>query len=391
MHIVFFTHPDFLGHQSMPRYTQLLAEGMKARGHKVEMWTPRPRLMRFGGLRPLKKWLGYMDQYLVFPLEVKKRLRRCTLDTLFVFTDHALGPWVPLVKKRAHVIHCHDFLAQRSAQHEIEENPTGWTGRRYQSFIRRGYSMGKHFISVSQKTRDELHRFLPASPQRSEVVYNGLTYAFQPCESSKVRALLACKTRLELSGGYLLHVGGNQWYKNRLGVIEIYEAWRKNHKTRLPLLMIGEPPASTITKRLAQSPYTKDIYWLSGLSNEWLAMAYAGASVLVFPSTAEGFGWPIAEAMASGCPVITTHEAPMTEVAGTAGFFIPRRPYLPEKAAEWAAGAARVVDQVIGLAPAEREKVVVAGLANARRFDPKHALDKIEGIYYQILQDSVIK
>ncbi|RYY07701.1 MAG: glycosyltransferase family 1 protein, partial [Sphingobacteriaceae bacterium] len=42
MHIIFLTHPDFLQHQSMPRFAKMLADGMQKRGHQVECWSARP-------------------------------------------------------------------------------------------------------------------------------------------------------------------------------------------------------------------------------------------------------------------------------------------------------------------------------------------------------------
>ena len=80
-----------------------------------------------------------MDQYIVFPIEVKLKLLNCSKETLFVFADNALGPWVPLVKNRYHVMHCHDFLAQQSAFGLLQENKTGVTGKYYQKFICLGY------------------------------------------------------------------------------------------------------------------------------------------------------------------------------------------------------------------------------------------------------------
>lgn len=383
MHIVFFAHPDFLGHQSMPRFAHMLAAGMRARGHTVETWQPRPWLFRLAAPASLKKWLGYLDQYVVFAYLVRRRLKQCPLGTLFVFTDQALGPWVPLVSHRPHVIHCHDFLAQRSAQGSIAENPTGWTGRYYQAFIRQGYARGQHFISVSHKTRDDLHRFLSLPPQRSEVVYNGLNQAFLPLDPPMQRAKLGQALHQDLMGGYLLHVGGNHWYKNRSGVIEIYDAWRAGGGT-LPLLLVGEKPTAALLAKYENSPYKEQIYLVSGLSDELVRTAYAGATVFLFPSLAEGFGWPIAEAMASGCPVVTTNEAPMTEVAGSAGFLIPRRPQKPAAAAAWAEQAAQVVQQLVTLPAAERAALIRAGLTNAQRFDPSGALNQIESIYRSI-------
>ncbi|MEJ7738054.1 MAG: glycosyltransferase family 1 protein [Chitinophagaceae bacterium] len=370
----------------MPRFARMLAEGMNKRGHSVKTWSPQPLFFRLPLPRRLRKWLGYLDQYLIFPRVVKSRLKQCPADTLFVFTDQALGPWVPLLAGRVHAIHCHDFLAQRSALLEIPENPTGWTGRQYQAFIRRGYSKGKHFISVSQKTKEDLHRFLPSSPCCSEVVYNGLNQSFVPYNAVAARTSLGKKTGLELSSGFLLHVGGNYWYKNRSGVIKMYNAWRSAGGSTLPLLLVGETPTQSLLKTYLESSFKSDIHFISGLEDEFVRQAYAGALVLVFPSLAEGFGWPIAEAMASGCPVITTNEAPMTEVAGNVGFFIPCYPQDESRTGEWAADAAKMINKVLSLAPSERKAVVEAGLVNASRFDSDVALDRIEAIYRNILQ-----
>jgi len=387
MKLVFLAHPSFLGQQSMPRFAKMLADGMMKRGHSVELWSPTARFYKIGSGQTLRKWLGYVDQYIVFPSEVRRQARRCTPDTLFVFTDQALGPWVPLVAKRPHVIHCHDFMALQSAQGELKENPTSWTGRQYQDLIRRGFAKGNHFISVSQKTRDDLHRYLHAEPSSSDVVYNGFHQPFTPHEASSARSLFGKRVNLDLSSGYILHVGGNPWYKNRSGVIEIYDAWRITKSNILPLLLVGEPPSEDLLARSNQSVNKKDIHWLSGVEDEFVRLAYSGASVFLFPSYGEGFGWPIAEAMASGCPVITTGEAPMTEVSGDAGFLIKRRPADPLQTAEWASNAAAVMNNIIALSPSSRMAVIESGIRNSKRFDTELALDQIEKIYLRILQN----
>jgi len=371
----------------MPRFANMLAGGMQQRGHTAEIWTPSPKFYNLPGPDFIKKWLGYVDQFIVFPRDVRKRMKKVSGNTLFVFTDHALGPWVPLVANRPHVIHCHDFLAQQSALGEIPENPTGITGRYYQRMIHKGYSEGKNFISVSFNTKAMLHRFLPVSPEYSEVVYNGLNQSFTPTDPCQARGSVSSETGIELKNGYLLHVGGNQWYKNRVGVVEIYNAWRIRQNETLPLLLVGEIPNRTLQDTINMSPYKSDIHVLSAVNDKILREAYAGASVFLFPSKAEGFGWPIAEAMASGCPVITTNEAPMTEVAGTAGFLIPREPLDNSKIAGWASGAAIRLDEILKLSALERRNVVEAALQNAKRFDTQNALNRIEEIYKGILHE----
>jgi glycosyltransferase involved in cell wall biosynthesis len=384
MHIVLFSHPSFLHSQSMPRFANMLQKGMQERGHTVELWMPEPQFYNLKAPASLKKWLGYIDQYLLFPKEVKRRLEAYPANTLFVFADHALGPWIPLIKDRPHIVHCHDFLAQRSALGEVQEKPTGWSGRQYQAFIRTGYQQAKNFISVSQKTREDLGAFLTNTPSLSEVVYNGMNRSFSTQSSTAARTIIEKQTGIQVSNGYLLHVGGNQWYKNRVGVIELYNAWRNSSQLQLPLLLIGAKANEALLTAYRESPFNKDIHLLSGMNDATVRAAYAGASLFLFPSLAEGFGWPIAEAMACGCPVITTDEAPMTEVAGKAGFFIPRK--TKENAAEWAKEGAQVMETVLQLSESAREAVIKRGLENVKRFDAEEALDRIEAIYQQVLQ-----
>ena len=175
------------------------------------------------------------------------------------------------------------------------------------------------------------------------MVYNGLNQQFSPQDPYASKDQLGKRLGLNLTQGYLLHVGGNHWYKNRTGIIKIYLAWRASTTERIPLLIIGDDPTDELVNTYSSSPFKSDIHWRSGIEDQFVRLAYSGASAFLFPSFAEGFGWPIAEAMASGCPVITTDEPPMTEVAGGAGFLIPRLPNDKEKATHWAIAAAEVV------------------------------------------------
>jgi glycosyltransferase involved in cell wall biosynthesis len=370
----------------MSRFVTMLSEGMKQRGHETEIWRPEAYVRKLTGKRP-NKWLGYIDQYLIFPLQVKLKLKGQE-DTLYVFTDHALGPYVPLSSNKPHVIHCHDFLAQRSAQGRILENGTSATGRMYQKYIRKGYSKGKNFISVSEKTKKDLEFFLCNVPKRSEMVYNGLSSDFKLRPKLESRAEMGRKFKMDLSGGYILHVGGNQWYKNRAGVLSIYEAWRKKNASRLPLILIGEPATLELLEVQKKSRYNSDIYFFSGIDDETVYAAYAGASIFLFPSLEEGFGWPIAEAMASGTLVITTNEAPMTEVAGDAAFYINRMPFKALDREKWSRLSAAVLQTALSLSEEELEERQMKNKRNVRRFEIQETLDAIERIYIQVLNEN---
>lgn len=387
MHIVFFAHPNFLGHQSMPRFAKMLADGMQRKGHEVEVWSPQEKFRKFFSTNLGKKWFGYMDQYVVFPLQLRNAIKKVPLDTLFVFTDQALGPWVPMVASRPHVIHCHDFLAQLSALGKIPENPTGWTGIQYQKFIRKGYSKGDNFISVSKKTKEHLHQFLNHTPAISEVVYNGLNRNFKPGDIEAARDALSTFAKVDLTRGYILHVGGNQWYKNRYGLLLAYDAWRKSSDKALPLICIGASPDDALLGVYSATDYPDDIHFLEFVPDDLVKMAYIGASLFLFPSLAEGFGWPIAEAMASGCPVITTNKRPMTEVTKGVGRLIEKMPKEISGQVKWAEEVAKTIEEVLSLQEEERLDMIENQIINAKRFDQEKSLDLIENIYKRVLEE----
>jgi glycosyltransferase involved in cell wall biosynthesis len=359
----------------------MIGEGMAARGHGVDYWTSPHIFGRISLRRGLRKWLGYIDQFLIFPVLLRARVRRLPAETLFVVADQALGMWVPDIRHRPHVIHCHDFLAQRSARGEFPENPTGWSGRVYQALIRRGYRQGRAFISVSQKTQADLHAFLPRIPEISEVAYNPLNHAFAPLSREEAYGRLA-PWAAELRGGFLLHVGGNQWYKNRLGVLAIYRAYCEREQQPLPLFMVG-PFHAELMRQADKCPNGGRVVFGSNLTDEQVHAAYAVATAFLFPSLEEGFGWPIAEAQACDCPVLTTGAAPMTEVGGDAATYLPRRP----ANGDFTPWAAQCADILIKLLANERERTaqIERGRRNTRRFSTEEGIRGYEEIYQRII------
>jgi glycosyltransferase involved in cell wall biosynthesis len=236
-----------------------------------------------------------------------------------------------------------------------------------------------------------LEKFLPSSPLFSKVVYNGLSDGFKPGSIADARLSLTDQFKIDLNPGYLLHVGGNQWYKNRTGVILLYSQWREHYGMKLPLILIGHPPSDQLLESYHQSPFNADIHFISNVDDDTVKLAYCGASVFLFPSLAEGFGWPIAEALASGTIVITTNEAPMTEVAGEAGFLIERMPKIGPERENWLIKSTAVLQEAITLTEQERAGWVLRGVNNTRRFRMDETLDQLEIYYKDIMSDYDLK
>jgi glycosyltransferase involved in cell wall biosynthesis len=389
MKLVMFCHPGFLTSQSMPRFARLLKTSYETRGYEVEVWSPRPKLHRILAGSRFAKWGGYIDQYLLFPLWVRKMMRTVSDDTLFVFCDQALGPWIPLVKERPHVVHVHDLLALRSALGELEENPTSISGRIYQRYIRWGFSQARHFISVSKKTRDDLHRFGQISAITSEYVYNGLNFPFSPLRQDEALQILLNAKLPATADGMVLHVGGGQWYKNLPGVIAIYAKYAARDANALPLWCIGPNPRGAALAALEKVPSNGRVLFFSRLDNLTLQAAYSVARVFLFPSLAEGFGWPLIEARACGCPVITTDEAPMNEFPSEDSRFIPRMG-LGIDIDMWAELGASLARDLIAQRNRDPAKCVERAQAWAKRFDADKSIDAYLSIYEDVFRSSTV-
>jgi len=384
MRIVLFTHPSFMDSQSMPRFARMLQQAYQALGHEVELWSPRPVVHAWLPASRLSKWAGYIDQYLLFPLWVRRAAAREPADTLFVMADQALGPWVPRVKHRPLVVHVHDLLALRSALGEVPQNPTRFTGRLYQRYIRRGFAQARHFICISQRTRDDLQRVGGVAPTTCEVVHNGLNQRFARTPALEARTLLR-RTGLPVpDAGLLLHVSGNQWYKNVAGVIRIYAQYATTQTNPLPLWLVGVTQTEAVREALANVPTQGQVHFLHGIDHALLQAAYSLARAFLFPSLAEGFGWPIVEAQACGCPVITTDDAPMNEIGG------PHTDYLPllgdtDDMAAWATRGARVLEKLLNEPERAQRERIEACVAWSRRFEAERAIARYLQVYERVL------
>ena len=372
--------------ESMQRFANVLAAELPSRNVTVEVCRPMPF---FGRLRPsasgLGKWLGYIDKFLLFPVQLKRRThnlaRQCREKKgafLVHICDHSNAIYTRYLRGVRHLVTCNDMLAIRSANGEIEQNATRWSGQKLQAMILRGLNRAHEVACISKATRGDLLRLSKLAESQVSVIYMGQNYGYRPLPPNEAMKVSWQKLR---NGGesvsrpagfsFLLHVGGNQWYKNRIGVLKIYATLREQlavtRKSNIPkLVMIGPGWTSTMKDFIEQNPGLKDeVFSLQDVDNEALGALYSAAELLLFPSLEEGFGWPIIEAQACGCRVVTTGKAPMTEVGGESPVYLD--PTLLD-AEEGLRRAAEAVRDVLGEDSSAREGRVGAGLRNAALF-----------------------
>jgi glycosyltransferase involved in cell wall biosynthesis len=356
---------------SMQLYATMLAEGMRSRGHEVHLLHPPAVLGAYVAAHsPLFKWLGYTDKFLLF----RQQLRRAAAQADLVhLCDHSNAMYVPALAPFPHLVTCHDILAIRSARGHFPQNPVRLTGRIFQSLIARGLRQARTIVCVSRKTRDDLRQHLGIPDARLNVVPNPLHFPYQPI-SEAARVPFLGELGLPAGQSYFLHVGANHWYKNRAAALAIFHELR-----RLPrfagarLVVAGTPLAPELHATALHLGIDDAILEVPGATNQQLQALYSGARALLFPSLEEGFGWPILEAQACGCPVAIIDRPPMNEVAGRAAIFID--PAHPAAAAH-----------TIAIALENPGRLVADGLANAAPYTVDRMLTQCESLYRQLMK-----
>jgi glycosyltransferase involved in cell wall biosynthesis len=341
---------------SMLRYAEMLCAAMRLRGHQVEVIRPRAV---FGGLvrQPaVRKWLGYIDKYLLFPLELRRRARG--FDLVHV-CDHSNSMYLAHVGGRRASITCHDLLAIESARGRYPQQRISLSGRVLQRWILRHLLLARDVVCVSAYTASELAALSSGAAQRVKIIPNALNPGCAPVGAEDI-ARVREQIGLGRDENYLLHVGAEVWYKNRAGAVRIFRLLQElasGTGPALRLVMAGQQLTRETRKYIEDNLPHGSVIEVVHPSDDLLWALYSGATALLFPSWYEGFGWPVIEAQRCGCPVIVSNRAPMTEVAGTAALYI-------DPADEPA--AARLIAASLNTLSALKE----AGLRNAERFAP---------------------
>ena len=352
--------------RSMARYAGLLDAELQKRGFAIELIRPVPLATKLVSRNSrLFRWLAYLDKFIFFPPRLWLHARRADLVHI---CDHSNSFYLRWTGGTSNLITAHDALAIRSGLGQFAQNPTRWSGVKLQRWILRGLAHAGRIICVSQKTRQDFESLLPAGPKMI-VIPNPLSSGFHPARAEDVAALrqsLGIASQEE----YLLHVGKDSWYKNRPGVLRIFAELRKLPRFQHTKLIMAGTPLPPALHQIAED--LGGVVECVDLPDSQLRALYTGALALLFPSLEEGFGWPILEAQACGCPVITSARPPMSEVAGAAAILIdPEDPV----------GAAQAITARMD----DREALRQAGLENVRAYSIEAAIDQ----YCEVYKESI--
>ncbi len=366
--------PD--GQRSMKAFALLLEQGLKSRGMAAEIIVPSVLLGRLSCPEGLKKWVGYVDKFALFPRRLRRLARAARgTDCVFHIADHSNAMYLRSLLRLPSVITCHDMLAVRGGLGDASACcQASRMGSLLQKWILAGLKSARHVACVSDTTRGDLERLAGREGDAGiQTVPNAGNAPFRPLSPQQITRQLPSSMRHLPQGGYLLMVGSALVRKNRDTALRTLAALKDRWDG---FMVIAGEPLNAGQRILATHLGIRDrVLEVEGPGHEQLNALYAGAHALLFPSLAEGFGWPVTEAQACDCPVICSDRTSVPEVAGDAAIVCGA-----ENAGAMAAAVLRLRDE-----PGLRQSLIERGRANLERFSMEKMLDGYINLYRQAL------
>lgn len=228
-----------------------------------------------------------------------------------------------------------------------------------------------HVVTVSGTMRDEILGFYPELPV--SVIYNGVDVA----EFDRIsdRELLEVRSRLALPEEFILAVGHIEERKNYSRLIDAVARLRARGRS-CPLLIVGNDSGSgkTLEEGIASANLSGHVRILSGLDDQEVRCLYRLCHLFVFPSSYEGFGIPILEAMAAGRPMVLSDLPVFREITQDTGVYFP---YDDVEA------MASAIETVLS-SSSERTRLIEYGKQRVRAFTFPELAAQVEHLYLSL-------
>jgi glycosyltransferase involved in cell wall biosynthesis len=212
-----------------------------------------------------------------------------------------------------------------------------------ESFTKNVLQRAARLIAVSENTKADAVRLAGLDPERIEVIYSGVPEIYFGAQARPSER------------PYVLYVGTIEPRKNVDTLLDAWESFRLRGDFDLIIAGASGWAGGKTLARLAARP--KGVRYLGYVPEDELPGLTAGASAFIYPSLYEGFGFPVAQAMAAGVPVITSNTSCLPEIAGGGALLVD-----PRSAAE----IQSAMDKLL-TSPELRQELGAAGMARARR------------------------
>jgi glycosyltransferase involved in cell wall biosynthesis len=243
--------------------------------------------------------------------------------------------------------------------------------------IARALRRADRIITVSYNSKRDLVDYFGISPARIDVIYNGVASRFREEIAPEERDRVAAKYGLPRP--YLLFLGGEKPHKNVRNVLRAFAEARRERELPHALVLAGPMPAnrSRVEALISGLDLGARVFRPGIVPEEDLPGLYAASDALLYPTLYEGFGLPVAEAMACGVPVLTSSTSALQEIAGGYALLVD-----PMDVAAIARGIVEIATN-----PERRAELVALGRRRAADFSWDRAAEQTLRVYAEALGD----
>ncbi|MBR1793229.1 MAG: glycosyltransferase family 4 protein [Bacteroidales bacterium] len=285
---------------------------------------PHPKFVFAKNVYPIKLWPPARHPllwWIFFEISTRYALRHHKID-LYISTDG----FIPLHTKIPTLDVIHDLNFEHS-QDNLKHSHQWF----YNHFFPRYAHKATRIATVSQFSKQDIHKTYQIPMNKIGVVYNGANAIYQPLPEKEQQ-----QTRNSYADGrkYFIFISTIIKRKNLSGLLKAFDQFKKRDCENTMLLVVGKRQwwYDELESTYKQMSHAMDVKFLGHTAPEQLARLLSASIALVYPSFFEGFGIPIIEAFYAETAVITSNVTSMPEVAGNAAILI--NPHEPNEIAD---------------------------------------------------------
>lgn len=274
------------------------------------------------------------------------------------------------------MVSCHDLLAVRGGLGEDTDCPASLFGRYLQKMIIRGLRRATVVACSSTYTWNDLKRLVgDSTAERSPVILLGLNQPFTHLSKEEAWRRLQDVVGVSPDRPFILQIGQNLRRKNREGVLRVMKHLADRWQGQL--VFAGMPLNEDLAKLRDELGLRDRVVEVVKPPHEKLEALLNTAHAMLFPSRFEGFGWPIIEAQACGCPVICSDRTSLPEVAGEGAMI-----HALEDEAGMADAVLALQDETL------RAKMIDRGFQNIPRFGSARMIREYLELFQRVAKGS---
>lgn len=192
-----------------------------------------------------------------------------------------------------------------------------------QNLIRYSCKKADKIIAVSQSTKNDIIKYINIDKDKINVVYEGVDFEkFFKAEKDKNENFIQKQYGIKR---YVFSPTSLYPHKNNNLLVEVFTKLKKEKKIPQKLIITGIDPynkSDWINNIINKKGMKDEIFYIGRVPDKYMPALYREAEAMIYLSAYEGFGLPIIEAMAAGCPVLSSNKSSLPEVVGEAGIII---------------------------------------------------------------------